>query len=251
MTKSDRQYGSGRQRSAPNICQYQAGERNDMQRGLQKMQPTASESQPATTCISAKGISDRKSFYSCHWAVFQSELWKGMKNSSTSALATNPVLHWLQDSHHNLQDTQDWYTCLPRWPVTAQYLIHNSSSAVSRQLQSYSSLCLCVDAFHSIHRVSLKVTRHIKQVEVMTCSEAYEKYNQWQHKNCSQSPFVDQCKGKNWEKSFYSWDEWWANWFKSQFDHFWRVIRQFIDLIRQLMTGIRLVLTGSGKQQQH
>ena len=31
-------------------------------------------------------------------------------NSSTAALATNPVSHWLQDSHHNLQqDTQDWH----------------------------------------------------------------------------------------------------------------------------------------------
>jgi len=30
-------------------------------------------------------------------------------NSSTAALATNPISHSLQDSHHYLQDTQDWH----------------------------------------------------------------------------------------------------------------------------------------------
>jgi len=55
-------------------------------------------------------------------------------NYLTVALPTTPVSHWLQDSHHNLQDTLDWQPCLSRRPVTAQYLIHmicNSSSAAS------------------------------------------------------------------------------------------------------------------------
>ena len=53
-------------------------------------------------------------------------------NSSTAAMATNPISHSLQDSHHYLQDTQDWHSCLPLWTVTAQCLIYqicNPSSA--------------------------------------------------------------------------------------------------------------------------
>ena len=70
-------------------------------------------------------------------------------NSPTAALATTPVSQWLQDSHHNLQDTLDWHHCLSRRPVTAQYLIHKicNSSSAANQLQSYSCWTLSFQSF--------------------------------------------------------------------------------------------------------
>ena len=68
-----------------------------------------------------------------HWLPIQSRIdYHPVIDYNWLQLIT--VSHWLQYSHHNLQDTQDWHPCLSRWPVTAQYLthkIHNSSSAAS------------------------------------------------------------------------------------------------------------------------